>query len=132
MIRQISRSSLDGILARRVCDVSFSRRIKKPYFPLHRRMLCTNNMSILGSVAGRTTLNFRPPLGYGPSYDPVEKNLIIVWDILVQDYRNINCNYVNLNYTWEDNQFWNDFELIFSKMNGLQKVNFMKQMKVIG
>ncbi len=58
-------------------------------------MLCTNSPVILNSLDGRLTLNFRPTSN-PPPYDPDKYNLVIVWDILMQDYRSVNMSYCNL------------------------------------
>jgi len=101
-----SLASLKAILLDKVCEVKFARRNSKPGRPAMRRMLCTNNIPLLNSVEGRTILNYAPPR-QAPSYNPNQENLIITWDILMQDFRTINCDVVDLISTLEaDQTFW--------------------------
>jgi len=88
------------MLLAKVCEVKFARRNPKPGRPASRRMLCTNNVQLLNSVEGRTVLNYRPPR-QAPDYNPNQENLIITWDILMQDFRTINCDTVDLITTLE-------------------------------
>ena len=62
---------------------------------IYRRMLCSTSPALLYSVDGRLTLNYRPAYG-SPAYNPDKYNLVIVWDILMQDYRAVNMSYCNL------------------------------------
>ena len=57
-----SLANLKAILLDKVCEVKFVRRNPKPGRPATRRMLCTNNVQLLNSVEGRTTLNYLLPL----------------------------------------------------------------------
>jgi hypothetical protein len=62
---------------------------------IFRRMLCTTAPILLNSLDGRLTLNYRPTSA-PPPYNPDNYNLVIVWDILMQDYRCVNMSYCNL------------------------------------
>ena len=102
----VGLSNLKLMLLSNVCEVKFARRNPKPGRPASRRMLCTNNVQLLNSVEGRTVLNYRPPR-QAPDYNPNQENLIITWDILMQDFRTINCDTVDLITTLEaDETFW--------------------------
>ena len=81
----VGRSQLLTLLMNNVCEVKFARRVFKPGAPPTRRMLCTNSFTLLNSENGRLTLNFRPTSNFQP-YNPAVKNLIIVWDIFMQNY----------------------------------------------
>ncbi len=91
----ISRQNLKALLRTSVCEIKFRRRNPIAGRPLYRRMLCTTSPTILNSLDGRLTLNFRPT-NNPPPYNPDEYNLVIVWDILMQDYRSVNMTYCNL------------------------------------
>jgi hypothetical protein len=81
------------------------------------------------SVDGRLTLNYRPtnPIPYSnPYYDPDQKNLVILWDILMQDYRAINMSYCNLIARVPANkQFWEYFNREIFPKSAAQKMAWM-------
>ena len=120
-----SLANLKTILLDKVCEVKFARRNPKPGRPAMRRMLCTNNIQLLNSLEGRTVLNYAPPR-QAPKYNPNQENLIIVWDILMQDYRNINMNQCDLIQEIPANDdFWVYFNENIYPMSAAQKRNFM-------
>ena len=88
-------------------------------------MLCTNSGSLLTSTKGRMALNFKPTYK-PPEYNPAQKNLIITWDIFMQNYRTINmdsCDMVSL--IPANDQFWNYFTDKLTNMSAQQKIAFM-------
>jgi hypothetical protein len=88
-------------------------------------MLCTNNVQLLNSVEGRTVLNYTPPR-QAPKYNPNQENLIITWDILMQGFRTINCDTVDLISTLEaDQTFWTYLSENIAPMSAQEKMNFM-------
>ena len=92
--------------------------------PPTRRMLCTNSFTLLNSENGRLTLNFRPTANF-QDYNPATKNLIIVWDIFMQNYRQINCDNVELIQTIPANEdFWKYYVENLQDMTQEQKINF--------
>jgi hypothetical protein len=93
---RLGRSALSLLLQKNVVELRFRRRIRKPGFRDHRRMLCTNDMLLLKSALGTSVLNYKPPSGAGLKYNPAAKNLIQTWDIFLQDYRMINCDEVEV------------------------------------
>ena len=120
-----SLANLKTILLDKVCEVKFARRNPKPGRPSTRRMLCTNNIQLLNSVEGRTVLNYVPP-HQAPKYNPNQENLIIVWDILMQGFRTINCDTVDLISTLESDQtFWTYLNEKIAPMSAGQKMDFM-------
>jgi hypothetical protein len=121
----IGLSNLKSMLLAKVCEVKFARRNPKPGRPASRRMLCTNNVQLLNSVEGRTVLNYRPPR-QAPEYNPNQENLIITWDILMQDFRTINCDTVDLITTLEaDETFWVYINEKIAPMSAPEKMAFM-------
>lgn len=79
-------------------------------------MLCTSAQNILNSLDGKLTLNYRAtyPVPYRHDihhfYDLDKKNLVILWDIIMQDYRAINMSFCNLIARVPANQaFWDYF-----------------------
>ena len=121
----VGLSNLKSMLLAKVCEVKFARRNAKPGRPASRRMLCTNNVQLLNSVEGRTVLNYRPPR-QAPEYNPNQENLIITWDILMQDFRTINCDTVDLISTLEpDETFWLYINEKIAPMSAGEKMAFM-------
>ena len=89
-------------------------------------MLCTKSTELLNSTNGRITLNYKPPKG-GPQTNVVEKNLIIVWDIIMQSFRTISADQVNLIEQWPANDtFWTHFNESIYPMSADQKLEFLK------
>ena len=122
---RVSRGQLINILKDNVCEVKFARRVFKSGAPPTRRMLCTNSFPLLNSENGRLTLNYRPTTRL-QDYDPAIKNLIIVWDIFMQNYRQINCtNGVELIRTIPANEeFWNYYTANLQTLTPQEKLNF--------
>ena len=70
-------------------------------------------------------LNFKPTYK-PPEYNPMQKNLILTWDIFMQDYRSINMDSCQLISTIPANDlFWNYFTEKLTNMNASQKIAFM-------
>ena len=88
-------------------------------------MLCTKSLSLLNSVNGRISLNYFPPKGPPKAYLGPD-HLAVAWDILMQNYRNINMNQCDLIQEIPANDdFWVYFNENIYPMSGEQKVNFM-------
>lgn len=121
---QISRSGLDSLLRSNVCEVRFVRRDPRPGDGPTRRMLCTKDLSILTSVNGRTTLNYRPPRG-GMQINESLQNICVVWDIMMQDYRNVAMNSCTLIQQIPATDWWEYFNENIYPMSPEQKLSFM-------
>ncbi len=88
-------------------------------------MLCTNASSLLLSIDGRMTLNFTPAKG-PPKFNHADKSVIVAWDVLMQDFRTINCNNVDLIRSVPSNEeFWDYFREELLPMTAAQKTMFM-------
>lgn len=121
----VSLTSLKSVLQNNVCEIKFARRRLRPGRPNTRRMLCTNAQSVLNSVNGRITLNYRPT-SQPPKYNPNQKNLVIAWDIFMQNYRCINCNSCDLITSIPAGPaFWDYFRNNLMKLSPAQKIAFM-------
>lgn len=125
----ISRENLKVLAQTHICEVKFRRRRPVAGKPLFRRMLCTSAQNILNNIDGRLTLNYRPttPPPYGnPYYDPNQKNLVILWDIIMQDYRAINMSYCNLiARVPANNTFWQYFRDFYFHKSPAEKMAWM-------
>ena len=121
----IQRSALDNILLSNVCEVRFVRRRPKTGSSPTRRMFCTKAYSLLQSTNGRVTLNYRPPSS-PPLINEAAENLITVWDIIMQDYRNINMEQCDLIQQIPANEeFWTYFNDNIYPMSADQKLSFI-------
>jgi len=122
---RVQRSALDSILLNNVCEVRFVRRNIKPGAPLTRRILCTKSHSLLTSTNGRITLNYRPPTN-PPQINEAAENLITVWDIIMQDYRNISMEQCELIQQFPaGEEFWEYFNESIYPMSPEQKLTFL-------
>lgn len=121
----MTTSELNNLLANNVLDIRFVRRVQVRGMPATRRMLCTKSNSLLNSNNGLLSLNYRPPVQM-PKFNPESEGLVIVWDIFMQDFRNIPAESVMVLNTIPDNdEFWNYFNENLRLMTPQQKTNFM-------
>lgn len=112
-------------LLNNVVEVQFVRRRQIPGLGPVRRMLCTNNNALLTSPNGRIVLNYRVPV-QGLRFNPAEKNLIITWDIMMQDFRIISLDDCEIVRVFPPNdEFWNFFNEEIFPMSTQQKVAYM-------
>lgn len=122
---KVSLPTLKNLLLTNVAEIKFLRRRPKPGTPSTRRMLCTNSLQLLMSPEGRLALNYKRAINT-PRYDPDAKNLIITWDIFMQDYRCINvaaCDLINA--IPANKTFWNFFNQRLALLSTNEKVRFM-------
>lgn len=123
---QTSYGPLYQALLNNVVEVRFVRRRQIPGLGAVRRMLCTNNATVLTSPNGRIVLNYRTPAN-ALSYNPAQKNLIITWDILMQDFRTISLDDCEIVRQFAPNdEFWNFFNETIFPMSMQQKFAFMQ------
>lgn len=90
----VSWGNLFKICSSNLVELKFVRRNKKNPIPT-RRMLCTLDSRLLRSTFGKNILNFKVPK-FKPPYNAKSKNLLTVWDILLQDWRNIPCDSIEV------------------------------------
>lgn len=122
---RVSYPSLKTLLDNNVIDVRFTRRRQQPSSPT-RRMLCTNCKPLLNSTEGRMVLNFRPTaIPNPPNYWPPLKNLIVVWDIMMQDYRQISVETADVMQVIPPDKFWDFFKQGIYKLSPQQKIDYM-------
>ena len=83
------------------------------------------------SKLGRDILNYNPPKGSGLLYNPKAKNLVIAYDIFMQNFRAINCNDVEvvsvIKSSPDTKEFWKYFNEKIYPMSADQKATFMNQ-----
>jgi len=123
----VNLGTLKNLLLQNVCEIKFSRRRPVPGKPLTRRMLCTNSFQLLNSTNGRLALNYRPAVNR-PAYNPTAYNIIITWDLFMQDYRCISMDQCELITLIPANElFWKYFREKLQYMSPQEKLSFMNQ-----
>lgn len=125
--RQIQRGELKNLLVNNVCEIVFIRRRpeRAPGRPEIRRMLCSNSMRMLNSERGLRSLGFHLPKT-PRRIDEVKHNIVVVWDIIQQDYRNISLENCHLRQTIPgDDTFWKYYDKVFSPMSFGQKTQWI-------
>lgn len=121
----VSQQHLANLLLQNVCEIRFDRRRIAPGKPPMRRMLCTKSFDLLNSVNGRVALNYRPPHG-GMQINEAVKNVCVVWDIIMQDYRIVSMDTCDLLKTHPaDESFWKYYNESLLPMKPGQKLAFM-------
>ena len=127
---RLTYMGLAMLLQQSVVELRFKRRRQKPGWKSYRRMLCTNNLSLLSSPTGRIAFNFRPAGGH-LGYNPKSKGLVISWDLMWQDYRNISLDaydvvsVIPIKTPEEVQAWWEYFNNSLQGMSGGEKVRFM-------
>jgi hypothetical protein len=128
----VSWGSFNSQVRTNVFEINFIRRLPPPPgYVGTRRMLCTRSKELLDSPWGRKFLNYTVPSGKLP-YDPYQKNLVIVFDFMRQDWRAVPCESCNIVTTIsikndeELNKFYFDWFAFLRRMgNGAQFKNWM-------
>ena len=122
---QVSRLQLEDLLKTNICDIRFMRRRPtRDGRPETRRMVCTKSFNLLQSVDGRVKLNYRPPR-YMSTADPVKHNLVIVWDLIMQDYRNVSMESCEVLQEIPESDFWPYFNEVLYPMTPADKIAHM-------
>lgn len=125
--RVVNRGELANLLTSNACEIIFVRRRpeRAPHRPEIRRMLCSNSMNLLNSINGIRSLNFRLPRG-PKKIDEIKHNVVVVWDIMMQDYRNVSMDQCHLRQTVpDDDTFWKYYGDVLLPMSADKKMNFM-------
>jgi hypothetical protein len=116
------------LLNTNAAELRFKRRIEKNGFKDYRRMLCTNDRRLLLSTPGKKILHYDVPHD-SLKYDPSSKNLIVSWDIFMQNWRMINCDDVDLiaviKTSPDPSVFWKYFYEKLAQMSAAHKARFM-------
>jgi hypothetical protein len=125
---RLGRTALWTLLQTNAAELRFRRRLEKSGFGAYRRMLCTNDKRLLQSAPGKQILNFAQPTG-SLKYNPAAKNLVVAWDIFLQNFRMINCDDVEviavIKTSPDPSDFWKYFQENLRYMSAGHKANFM-------
>ncbi len=125
---KLTLGGLEQLCKQNVVEVKFTRRHSKGNLST-RRMLATCDFSLLESKEGLSILNYKIPRN-PPAYNARSRGLLPVWDIFMQDHRNIpadNVEVISTVPTRPVETFWKYFNDILSKMSSAQKAAFMEQ-----
>lgn len=126
----ISPLGLRSLLQKNIAEIVFARRHEKPGWQPTRRIFCTLDRNLLLSLPGRMTLNFNPPT-HPPPYDAKSKNLLVVWDIFMQDWRAISLDSANVvtvipcHTKKQQEEFWKYFSDFIQQLTPQMKQTFM-------
>jgi hypothetical protein len=125
---RLGRVALWTLLGTNAAELRFHRRIDKPGYKDYRRMLCTRDLKLLESTPGKTILNYVNPTGR-LKYNPAAKNLVVAWDIFLQNWRMINCDDVEviavIKTSPDPSPFWKYFQERLVPMSAQQKASFI-------
>lgn len=135
----LSRDGLKRLAVTNVVEIRFIRRDANRK-PRQRRMLLTLDPLLLNSALGRKILNFRKP-NFPAAYNAASKNLLFVWDIIMQDWRAVPVESAivvkviptrsqkNINNTVQNKKaqmdWWEYFNATIAKWTPAQKSAFM-------
>ena len=125
----LSYSGLSQLLSSNVVELKFTRRNPRSNRPPTRRMLASLSTAILDTDLGRSIFNFKPPTA-APSYSASAYNLLVVYDLFMQDWRSIPADATEVVRVLPSNppsEFWEYFSTTISKMTASQKATFMDQ-----
>lgn len=132
--RKVGRIELTRLLNNTACEIIFERRRpeRAPGRPSIRRMICTNSEAIfnhpLNGINGASgnKLNFRRPYSGRPKIDEAKYNLVVVWDIFMQDYRNVSMENCHVRQIIPDNDtFWKYYNAVLVQLSSDEKSDFM-------
>ena len=126
-MKKLGRSELDSMLTQNACEIVFLRRRperkKRAEATVTRKMICTSSMDILRSELGLRALNYRPE---GPKQiNEVVHDIVVVWDIIMQDYRNVSMEYCFLVKKIPSAEFEEYYNKTLAPMSTKQKLQFM-------
>ena len=125
---RLGRTALNILLATNAAELRFRRRIIKSGFGDYRRMLCTNDQRLLQSAPAKRIFHYETP-NNTLKYDPSSKNLIVTFDLFMQNFRMINCNDVEviavIKTSPDPAPFWKYFYERLVDMSAGQKARFM-------
>ena len=123
---KVSRVKLENLLLNNVAEIRFYRRIQKPGVNPYRRMLCTNDYRFLNSKKAKLVFNYRVPTGSLP-YNPKDYGLVTVYDLLVQDFRQVPADAVDvLSYmrTTPSDEFWKFYNAVLAKIPQADRLKY--------
>lgn len=125
---KLSQSGLIQLLNSNAVELKFVRRRPRAN-STERRMLATNDTSLLMSARGKIALNWHEAPG-NLKFSPEKKGLVMTWDIFMQSYRLIpveSVEVISVIKTTPPEEFWKYFNEVLAKMSSSDKQQFMSQ-----
>jgi len=125
----LSYSGLKSLLQQNIVEALFRRRHYKPGYGPNRRIWCTLDRNFLLSLNARLTFNFNPPT-HPPPYNAQGYNLLVVWDLMWQDWRAIALDSIDVvsvipcHTKKQQEEFWQYFNASIKDMTPSQKDQF--------
>ena len=127
---RLGRTSLQILLMTNAAELRFRRRLQKPGYSNYRRMLCTSDTKFLQSAASKQVFHYTSPTK-ALKYDPKAKNLVVTYDLFLQNWRMVNCDDVDVIATIKTSpdpqDFWKYFYASLKPMSGTNKAQFMNK-----
>lgn len=126
-MKKLGRSELDTMLSQNACEIVFLRRRperkKRSEATVTRKMICSKSMDILRSELGLRALNYYPE---GPKQiNEALHDIVVVWDIIMQSYRNVSMEYCYLVKKIPSAEFEEYYNKTLAPMSTKQKLQFM-------
>lgn len=131
--RKTNRIEFKKLAYSNVCEIVYVRRrperAPSPPRPEIRRMICAvagiNTYNpILTDQQGFNVLGFHYPRT-GRRLDEVKHDIVVVWDIIMQDYRNVSMEECYLRQIVPNDAFWQYFRETLSNLSSDQKRQFI-------
>lgn len=122
--------NIQRFYATHVVEVKVNRRNAKLGYGPTRRFLCTNSPLVLDTISGRSAFHFKAPVPGRAPFNATKYNLVTVFDLLMQDYRNVNLDSdtvvaaMPVRNVEEVNEFWHYFAEVLSKWSSSNKQMF--------
>lgn len=127
---RLGRLALETLLRYNAVELRFRRRLEKRLFNQFRRMLCTKDIKFLQSGPSKQVFRYVNPTG-ALKYDPRAKNLIVAFDLFMQNWRMINCDDVEtiavIKTSPDPSDFWKYFHARIYTMSSGAKAAFMNK-----
>lgn len=121
----MTAATLKNLLLNNVLDLKYTRRTPVKGKPSTRRMLCTKSYELLNSTNGRVVLNYKPPKRQ-KQFNEGKNNAVVVWDIIMQDYRIVSAESVQIvRQVPANEEFWKYFNEEVYVMTTEQKGRYM-------
>ena len=121
----VTQQTLKTLLLNNVLDLRFVRRQPVAGKPPTRRMICTKSFELLNSTNGKIVLNYAPPKRE-KQFNESQENACVVWDILMQNYRIVSADEVDVIREIPANDaFWQTFNEEILPLTVDQKIQFM-------
>lgn len=129
--RKTSRIEFKKLAMSNVCEIVYvcRRPERRPGRPEVRRMICAvagiNSYNpVLTTIEGQRELGFHYPIT-SRRLDEVKHDITVVWDIIMQDYRNVSMEECYIRQIIPNDAFWKYFRDTLSQLTVEQRLQFI-------